>query len=335
MITKVQLAAMQRIDIPEKDRRDFYLYVDEFQNFATESFANILSEARKYRLNLIIAHQYIEQLDEKVAAAVFGNVGTIICFRVGGADAEALLNEFTPRFTEEDLVNLTKYNIYLKLMIDGVSSDPFSATTFPPLAEDEVEGNRENIINVSRERYAKSRGEVEDKIIRWTGISIGEEGTPLPKPVQRPARAGGPARDVRPSFQTGSPRPPLADQGNRPNIPQQQPKPVAQPPIQQQARLDSQEQARQVQPIQQKPAQTMQAKPVPKTEGLPAQAGEQVKYPAVCSRCGKKIMLSFKPDPTKPIYCRQCLKIVRREEKTTKDEPINLNQLQKAEPQKF
>ena len=168
MITKLQLAAMSRVDIPEEERKDFYLYVDEFQNFATESFGNILSEARKYRLNLTIAHQYIEQLDEKVQAAVFGNVGTIICFRIGAADAEFLEKEFTPNFDENDLVNLTKFSIYLKLMIDGVSSDSFSATTLPPLAG--PTGNRDKVIAVSRERYAKTREKVEEKIMRWSGV---------------------------------------------------------------------------------------------------------------------------------------------------------------------
>jgi CxxC-x17-CxxC domain-containing protein len=175
MITKIQLAAMSRIDIPEHERKDLYLYVDEFQNFATESFANILSEARKYRLNLIIGHQYIEQLDEIVSAAVFGNVGTIMCFRIGAADAEALATEFAPYFTEEDLVNLTKYDIYMKLMIDGVASSPFSATTLPPLGQDYYTGNKEKIIKVSRERYAKPREVVEDKISRWSGVMMAEE----------------------------------------------------------------------------------------------------------------------------------------------------------------
>lgn len=166
MITKLQLAAMSRIDIPEKDRRDFYLYVDEFQNFATESFAGILSEARKYRLNLIVAHQYIEQLDEKVSAAVFGNVGTIASFRVGAGDAEFLAKEFFPTFTETDLVNLTKYDMYLKLMIDGVASEPFSATGLPPATN--PSHLEDTIIRVSRERYAKPREVVEEKISRWT-----------------------------------------------------------------------------------------------------------------------------------------------------------------------
>jgi CxxC-x17-CxxC domain-containing protein len=175
MITKIQLAAMSRIDVPEKERKDFYLYVDEFQNFATESFANILSEARKYRLDLTIGHQYIEQLEEDVEAAVFGNVGTIMCFRVGAADAEFLATEFAPYFTEEDLVNLTKFDIYMKLMINGVASNPFSATTFPPLGKEHMTDNKEKVINVSRERYAKPREVVEDKISRWSGVMNQEE----------------------------------------------------------------------------------------------------------------------------------------------------------------
>jgi len=171
MITKLQIAAMSRVDIPESERRDFYMFVDEFQNFATDSFATILSEARKYRLNLIIAHQYIEQLSETVRAAVFGNVGTIVCFRIGAADAEFLEKEFAPVFTETDLVNLTKFDIYMKLMIDGVASDPFSATGLPPIdAAYPKEDNREKIIAASRERYATPREVVEEKIMRWSGV---------------------------------------------------------------------------------------------------------------------------------------------------------------------
>lgn len=167
MITKIQLAAMSRVDIAEESRKDFYLYIDEFQNFSTESFANILSEARKYRLNLILAHQYIEQLDDTVKAAVFGNVGTLINFRVGATDAEDLAKEFAPVFDEEDLVNLPKYEMYLKLMIDGIASAPFSAKGLPPLKEDEKTYNLEKVIQYSREKYANDRVEVEDKILRW------------------------------------------------------------------------------------------------------------------------------------------------------------------------
>lgn len=167
MITKIQLAAMSRVDIPEEQRRDFYLYIDEFQNFSTDSFANILSEARKYRLNLILAHQYIEQLNEKVKPAVFGNVGTMIAFRVGAADAEELAKEFLPTFNEEDLVNLPKYEMYLKLMIDGVASTPFSARGLPPLSKAERTGQEETAIKWSRDHYATPREEVEDQIVRW------------------------------------------------------------------------------------------------------------------------------------------------------------------------
>ena len=167
MITKIQLAAMSRVDIEEDKRRDFYLYIDEFQNFSTESFANILSEARKYRLNLIMAHQYIEQLDERVKPAVFGNVGTIVVFRVGAADAEDLVKEFTPVFTEEDIVNIPKYEMYLKLMIDGIASDPFSARGLPPLPPEDSTDNVEEVINYSREKYASKKEEVEEKIMLW------------------------------------------------------------------------------------------------------------------------------------------------------------------------
>ena len=167
MITKIQLAAMSRVEIPEKERKDFYLYIDEFQNFSTDSFANILSEARKYRLNLILAHQYIEQLSEKVKPAVFGNVGTMIVFRVGASDAEELVKEFSPIFTEEDIVNIPKYEMYLKLMIDGVASSPFSAKGLPPLREEEKSGYSQEVIDYSRKKYASNREEVEEKILRW------------------------------------------------------------------------------------------------------------------------------------------------------------------------
>jgi hypothetical protein len=172
VVTKLQLAAMARVDIPEERRRDFFLYVDEFQNFATESFVNILSEARKYRLSLILAHQYIAQMEEKVRDAVFGNVGTIVCFRVGAEDAEYLEKEFTPEFIAGDLVNLAKYSIYLKLMINGIASRPFSAETLPPHPKPE-KSNKEKIIAVSRQRYSTPRSIVEDKIARWSRVSTG------------------------------------------------------------------------------------------------------------------------------------------------------------------
>src|SRR6185503_17853877 len=135
---------------------NFYLYVDEFQSFANESFADILSEARKYKLDLTIAHQYIEQMSEEVRAAVFGNVGTMIVFRVGAFDAEVLEKEFGPVFTAEDLVNLGFVQIYLKLMIDGVTSPPFSATTLPPIKKPVVTF-KEPIVDNSRKEFARPK----------------------------------------------------------------------------------------------------------------------------------------------------------------------------------
>lgn len=175
MITKIQLAAMGRVDIEEEERKDFYLYVDEFQNFATESFANILSEARKYRLNLILANQYIMQIDEKVRDAIFGNAGTLIAFRVGAGDAEALEKEFEPIFMMNDIVNLPKFNIYLKLMIDGIAGNAFSAATLAPFDIGPTKENEEKVIKVSRERYSASAEEVEDKIKRWSGMLVEEK----------------------------------------------------------------------------------------------------------------------------------------------------------------
>lgn len=177
IITKLQLAALSRVDTPEAERKDFYLYVDEFQNFVTDSFATILSEARKYRLNLIMGHQYIAQLapdnNTKVRDAVFGNVGTMVVFRVGAADAEFLETEFDPHFTPTDIVNIPKYNIILKLMINGVASDPFTATGLK-VDENWYTGNAQKVMKVSRERYGNNREEVEDKISRWMGAEFHE-----------------------------------------------------------------------------------------------------------------------------------------------------------------
>lgn len=166
LITKIYLAAMSRVDITEAERNDFNLYVDEFQNFAVESFANILSEARKYRLNLTIAHQYIAQMDEKVRDAVVGNVGSMVVFRVGADDAEFLEKEFEPVFTVQDLVGLGFAHIYLKLMIDGFTSKPFSATTLPPIST-QKESNVDAIIKSSRDKYAVPKDKAEEQINEW------------------------------------------------------------------------------------------------------------------------------------------------------------------------
>ncbi|MBI5018933.1 DUF87 domain-containing protein [Candidatus Gottesmanbacteria bacterium] len=153
IITKMQLAAMNRVYTAEENRRDFYLYVDEFQNFATQSFIKILSEARKYRLNLALANQYVGQIDEDVQKAIFGNAGSIISFAVGAADARMLGREFGEKYEEAELVGLGNFEVVLKLSIDNQTSTPFSATTLPlPKSRNE---QRETVIRVSRERYTK------------------------------------------------------------------------------------------------------------------------------------------------------------------------------------
>ena len=168
LITKFQLDAMSRANIPEKDRKDFYLYVDEFQNFATDAFATILSEARKYKLNLTMANQYISQMPDEVRDAVFGNVGSIITFQVGFDDAEYFESQFSEEVLTNDITTLPKYNCYSKIMIDGMPSNTFSISTLPPPKAEFEEGRHEKIVRLSRERYCKPREVVEDKILRWS-----------------------------------------------------------------------------------------------------------------------------------------------------------------------
>lgn len=170
LVTKIYLAAMSRADVPARTLSDlpsFYFYVDEFQSFANQSFADILSEARKYKLNLIIAHQYIEQMEEEVRDAVFGNVGTTIAFRVGPFDAEVLETIFQPKFTQADLVNLGFAQIYLTLMINGVGSPPFSATTMTPF-DPPPERFVEQTIESSRMQFGRARKSVEDALAAWS-----------------------------------------------------------------------------------------------------------------------------------------------------------------------
>jgi len=167
LTTRIFLAAMSRASESAGDLKklpNFYFYVDEFQNFANETFAEILSEARKYKLNLLIAHQYIEQMEEEVRDAVFGNVGTTVVFRVGPFDAEVLETIFMPKFTKEDVVTLDRRQIYLSLMIDGVGSAPFSAVTIPPIEAPAV-SFREQIIAASRAQFAAPRVGVEKAVI--------------------------------------------------------------------------------------------------------------------------------------------------------------------------
>ncbi|MCF7905870.1 type IV secretory system conjugative DNA transfer family protein [Candidatus Gracilibacteria bacterium] len=172
LITKFQIDAMSRADILEKERKDFYLYVDEFQNFATDSFATILSEARKYRLNLTMANQYVAQMSEEVQAAVFGNVGSLISFQVGIDDAKVFSEQFDEeRILPIALASLPKYSVYNRVMVDGLTTPVFSGKTLPPPEieeEEDPEVRREKVAKFSRQRYAKPRREVEEKIIRWS-----------------------------------------------------------------------------------------------------------------------------------------------------------------------
>ena len=210
LITKIYLGAMSRADASPGELHklpNFYLYVDEFQSFANESFADILSEARKYKFSLTIAHQYIEQMSEEVRAAVFGNVGTMISFRVGAFDAEILEKEFAPQFTAEDMVNLGFAQIYLKLMIDGVSSSPFSAVTMPPIAEPEI-SFKQDIVDSSRGQFGRPRTTVEEDIRKWHEVEQ--------KKTMEPPRASFPKREFKPADRQNSPYPPkTASSANR------------------------------------------------------------------------------------------------------------------------
>ncbi len=292
LITKIQLAAMERVDIPEDERKDFYLYVDEFQNFATESFASILSEARKYRLNLIVAHQYIAQMKEEVRDAVFGNIGTLVCFRVGAADAEFLEKELEPIFTMNDLVNLAKYSIYLKLLIDGVTGDAFSAGTLAPF-DAEVKSNRETIINVSREHYSNTRSEVEEKISRWIEVNNNEaRGGSAPKSFPRNPSV---------SKVAYTPKEGIYEKAERKEV-----KPV--------------EAEKHFVPI------------IPRTENVNKPKIVEKDHfekdfktglnEAVCAKCGEKTYVAFVPDGKRPVYCKECLRLVREETRIKPKESI-------------
>jgi hypothetical protein len=167
LTTQFQLAAMARTDQPEHERRNFYLFIDEFQNFSTDSFAAILAEARKYRLCLTLSHQYIDQLSLPVRQAVLGNAGTLVAFRIGYTDAEVLEKEFGRAFLAEQFVELDRYEVLVKLLVDGVTTEPFRGKTLPPIL-DKV-GRRKNLIARSREKYATRRCVVENKLTRWLG----------------------------------------------------------------------------------------------------------------------------------------------------------------------
>jgi hypothetical protein len=183
-ITKIQQAALSRAKIDEERRRDFYFYVDEFQNFATDAFSTILSEARKYHLDLTIAHQYIAQLPDDVKATAFGNVGSLITFAVGGDDAAYLAKEFSPTFTADDMINLNVREMYLKISVDGKLTPPFSARTIDtPLP---TVDNSTKIIDRSRIKYGTNRVQVENEISKWSDelkySPVDDEGN-FPEPI--------------------------------------------------------------------------------------------------------------------------------------------------------
>ncbi len=183
-ITKIQQAALSRAKVEEEKRRDFYFYIDEFQNFATNAFSTILSEARKYHLDLTIAHQYIAQLPDDVKATAFGNVGSLIVFPVGGDDAAYLAKEFTPIFTPDDMINLNVREMYIKMSVDGKLTQPFSARTIT-VPESEFDYST-IIIDKTRVKYGRNRVQVENEIAKWQnasesiGSSSGDEGFPEP-----------------------------------------------------------------------------------------------------------------------------------------------------------
>ncbi len=296
IIARMQMAAMERVNIPEEDRRDFYLFVDEFQNFANESFASILSEARKYRLSLTVAHQYIEQLSDEVKAAVIGNVGTLLAFRVGSTDAEFLEREFAPQFTAEDLVNLTKYNIYLKLMVDGVATAPFSANTLPPMAK--FTGNAQKVIQVSRERYAIPRATINEKVLRWSGM---ETGTMREAAV--PTLTGDDDDFPNISLANLAPKTDTKDHLSAVSV-----KTSADYLDDEEENDDSGEYLR-ISPERLEILQKMSG------GGQSNKKKDKPKFSHTCSRCGKVWDMPVQLDASRPMYCADCLPIIREEQK--------------------
>lgn len=306
MITKIQLAAMGRVDISEEERKDFYLYVDEFQNFATDSFANILSEARKYRLNLIIAHQYIGQLmtdtSTKVRDAVFGNVGTLCVFRVGAEDAEFLEKEFEPIFLIQDLVNLPNRSIYIKLMIDGVTGNAFSAATLPPIDLSSTVANAEKVINVTRERYATKRDIVEEKIARWAGTITEKD---LAAARENRAKEGDwDERAEKTVHITDRKSTNMKTTSNvRSGV---RSAPASKPEI---IRIKADNMKNDKTPASKSaPVKSVQSVSAPRLDD------SRTMYPAKCATCETDIQVPFKPDATRPTFCKDCLKDYQRQQ---------------------
>jgi len=164
IVGKILIAAMSRVDIPEEKRRDFYLYIDEFHNVTTKTISSVLAEARKYKLAMTIAHQFIGQIDEETRKAIFGNVGSMSCFRVGPEDAKYLLTEFTPVFDENDMVNVDNANALIRLLINGATSNPFNIHTFPPSKSNTEVANL--IKELSRVKYGRDLATVENDLLQ-------------------------------------------------------------------------------------------------------------------------------------------------------------------------
>jgi len=163
LVSKIQMAALGRANVPENERKDFYLYIDEFQNVTTDSIATILSEARKYHLNLVVAHQFVAQLEEKIRDAVLGNVGTMVSFRIGAPDTEVIGKEFAPNVSENDLVNIENRNAYIKLMVDGAATKPFNLTALPPMGTPNLKV-MDALKRLSRLKYGRDRRIVDAEI---------------------------------------------------------------------------------------------------------------------------------------------------------------------------
>jgi hypothetical protein len=173
LTTQFQLGAMARANRPEEERRDFYLFIDEFQNFSTDAFASILAEARKYRLCLTLSHQYIDQLPLPIRQAVFGNVGTLIAFRIGNTDAEVMEKEFGKTIPASSLADLNRFEAVVKLLENGTNLEPFRAKMLAPL--ENRNGRKGKLIARSRERFATLRARIEDKLQRWvTAITVNQ-----------------------------------------------------------------------------------------------------------------------------------------------------------------
>jgi hypothetical protein len=185
IVSKLQMTALRRASVPQEQRRDFFLYIDEFQNFITDSIATILSEARKYKLNMTIGHQYVGQLvqgtDTKIRDAVFGNVGTIVAFRVGVEDAEVFAQAFAPTFSAYDVTNVEKYTAIVKLLVDNASSKPFTMQTLS--LSEPVSGQAQQLMELSRMRYGKSRTSVEAEILERS--RLGATSAPPPMVAER------------------------------------------------------------------------------------------------------------------------------------------------------